>query len=176
MDKFEDIELEALAHLKKNWALVSAGHLERFNTCTVSWGSFGVLWGKNAATIYIHPSRYTLEFMKQEEFFTISFFAPTYQKALGVLGTLSGRDGDKIAPSGLTPVAYRDGVTYKEASFTLLCRKVYQGAFQKENIAPEVLEYYQGHPGTYPPNEAGEVQPHYEFVGEIIDVLRKEEN
>ena len=176
MDKFEDIELEALAHLKKNWALVSAGNLEHFNTCTVSWGSFGVLWGKDVATIYIHPSRYTLEFMKKEEFFTISFFAPTYQKALGVLGTLSGRDGDKITLSGLTPIACRGSVTFQEASFTLRCRKVYQGAFQKEYIAPEVLAYYHGHPATYPPNEDGEVQPHYEFIGEIIDVFRKEEN
>lgn len=30
----------------KHWALVSTGTMEKHNACTVSWGSFGILWGK----------------------------------------------------------------------------------------------------------------------------------
>lgn len=29
---------------EKNWALVTAGSIEDYNSCTVSWGSLGNIW------------------------------------------------------------------------------------------------------------------------------------
>ena len=43
--------------------------------------------------------------------FTLSHFAPEQKKALGYLGSHSGRNGDKIEKSGLTPV-FADGTIY----------------------------------------------------------------
>ncbi|MBR5342650.1 MAG: flavin reductase, partial [Oscillospiraceae bacterium] len=103
--------------------------------------------------------------------FTLSFFPEEYKKALGVLGTLSGRDGDKIAPSGLTPTAMGESVSYEEAELSFLCRKLYQHRFAKEDLAPEIQAYYQAHPKVYPPDEEGEWQPHWVFVGEVVDVI-----
>ena len=62
-----------------------------------------------------------------------------------------------------------NSVTYKEASMTFLCRKVYQHQFSKEDIAEEVQDYYKENPKVYPVDENGEWQPHWVFVGEIID-------
>ena len=39
------------------------------------------------------------------------------------MGTLSGRDADKAAASGITPKVLEDGITYEEASETFVCRK-----------------------------------------------------
>ncbi|MBQ2070424.1 MAG: flavin reductase [Bacilli bacterium] len=172
MVEFDDIGVKALDHLKRNWALVGAGSIDDFNCCTISWGSFGVLWGKGTvATVYIHPTRYTLGFLEREDYFVISLFPKEYQKALGVLGSLSGRDGDKVSVSGLTPISWKGAVTYGEASISLLCKKLYGGQFDKGGLNEEVNELYRSKPSVYPVDGNGDIQPHYEFIGEVVDVL-----
>ena len=89
----------------------------------------GNIWGPNGGdistvTVYIHPARYTQEFMAKYDTFTVSFFPESYRKALGYLGSHSGRDENKVANSGLTPVAAGDGVTFKEAELTFVCKKM----------------------------------------------------
>ncbi len=160
----------------KQWALVTAGKLEHFNTCTVSWGSMGTLWtrpGKSGEviTVYIHPGRYTQEFLISNDTFTVSFFQEKDRKALGYLGSHSGREEDKVAAAGLTPIAMGNSVTFEEATLTFLCRKVYQHSFEWEDIATDVQEYYKANPKVFPCNENGEWQSHWMFIGEIIDVM-----
>ena len=46
-----------------DWALVSAGTSESWNTMTVSWGGVGELWGRDVVLIFIRPQRYTDEFI-----------------------------------------------------------------------------------------------------------------
>ena len=98
------------------------------------------------ATVYIHPARYTSEFLKRNDFFTVSFFDPKFRKALGYMGSHSGRDGDKAKGAGLTPVAFGDGVTFEEAELTLLCRKLYLHQFTKEDLSQDVQDYYASLP------------------------------
>lgn len=174
MSDYKEKEYKIFDLFEKQWAVVTAGTMERFNSCTVSWGSMGTLWtrpGKNGAviTVYLYPTRYTREFLASNDTFTVSFFPQECRKALGILGSRSGRDGDKIALSGLTPVSLGDSVGYQEASMTFLCRKIYQHQFAKEDIAPDVQEYYKANPKVYPVDENGEWQPHWVFVGEIIE-------
>ena len=167
----KDKEYKIFDMFENQWALVTAGSMERFNCCTVGWGGMGVLWNRKVVTVYLHPARYTREFLAESECFTLSFFPEEYRKALGILGSLSGRDGDKIAASGLTPAAMGESVSYREAELSFLCRKLYQHQFSKEDLAPELQTYYQAHPKVYPPDEDGQWQPHWVFVGEIIDVI-----
>ena len=61
-------------------------------------------------------------------------------------------------------------MTYEEAEKTFLCRKIYQHQLAKEDIAPDVQEYYAANAKVYPVDENGEWQPHWVFVGEIIEV------
>ena len=41
----------------KDWALVTAGDKEKFNTMTVSWGGVGIMWNKPVAFTFIRPQR-----------------------------------------------------------------------------------------------------------------------
>ena len=71
---------------------------------TASWGAMGVMWGKNAVTVYIRPQRYTKEFVDREDTFTISVLGEKYRKALNYCGKVSGKNADnKIKEAGLTP-------------------------------------------------------------------------
>ena len=102
----------------KGWALVTAGDMDSFNTMTISWGGLGTLWNRPVATVYVKPIRYTHNFMESNEYFTVSFFDTDYRADLATLGTLSGKDGDKVAKTQLTPVTVGESVSFKEAKLT----------------------------------------------------------
>ena len=41
------------------WAVITVGNKEKFNSCLVSWGSFGNIWGapgKSKATVTLYTS------------------------------------------------------------------------------------------------------------------------
>ena len=167
MRDFEKESYKVFDMFNNEWALATAGTPDRFNTCTISWGSLGSIWGnagkaKPIVTIYIHPTRYTNEFLRNNELFTVSFFPEEHRKDLAILGKLSGRDGDKIARTSLTP-EFTDGtVTFREATRVVVCRKLYQGPILKENIDPEIVnEMYEGR------------DAHDIFIGEIMKIIER---
>ncbi len=124
----------------KDWMLVTAGTKEKVNTMTASWGGLGVMWGKDVAFAVIRPQRYTKEFIDREDTLSLSFYGEEYRKALSLLGSVSGRDRDKIAECGLTAVF--DGTTpyFAEAHTVLICRKKFAQPFAKESfLDPEII-------------------------------------
>ena len=131
MNPFEKIDVKQVpgnifSMFDTGWALISAGDAHRWNTMAISWGQAGWLWSRPVVTAYVRKSRYTLGFTEERERFTISFFAPgECREQLGVLGSKSGRDMDKMKESGLTPVALDGEPAFAEASAVLVCRKVY---------------------------------------------------
>ena len=135
---------------------------------TASWGHLGSIWGHGGglptAVVYLRPQRYTKEFVDREELFTITVFPEEYKKALGYLGSHSGRDGDKVAVAGLTPVFEGDYTYFAEAKLTLVCRKLYRGTIQPEGFMDQsfVEEYY-------PQRDF-----HDFYIGEIVKVLAAE--
>ena len=126
----------------KGWALVTAGNIENFNTMTISWGGLGTLWNKPVATVYVKPIRYTHDFLDASEYFTVSFFDSDYRADLATLGTLSGKDGDKVAKTQLTAMAVGDSVSFKEAKLTLLCKKIYRQELDKSYMPDFAVEKY----------------------------------
>ncbi len=174
MRKLREEEYRAFARFDSQWALVTAGTPEHYNSCTVSWGSIGNIWGRGGKscpiiTVYVHPSRYTSEFLRDSGFFTVGFYPGNCRAALGYMGSHSGRTGDKAAAAGLTPVAMGQSMTYAEAERTFLCRKLYQHQLSREDLAPEIREYYASRPETFPDFQGG-WQPHIVFIGEVIAV------
>lgn len=102
------------------------------NAMTASWGGLGVLWGKKVAFVFIRPQRYTKKFVDDAENFSLSFFEESYKPMLGYMGKVSGKNEDKIKKSGLT-VQYKDGApVFKEASLTLVCRKMYRQTLEED--------------------------------------------
>ena len=163
MKPFEEKDYKIFDMFNNQWALVTAGSMDRYNTCTLAWGSLGTIWGgpgqgRPIVTVYVNPDRYTWEFLKEYDTFTVEFFPPEYREALGYLGSHSGRDGDKVSAAGLTPKEFAGGVTFEEANLTFACHKLYQGEFQREGLADEINR------GIY-----RAWHPHWMFVGEIVE-------
>lgn len=175
---FTEKDYKSFELFNKDWALVTAGPMDDYNTMVIGWGELGTIWGhpmkgRPIVTVFVHPARYTSEFLKKYDTFTVSFYDKKYMKALGYLGSHSGRDGDKVAKSGLTPVAMGEGVTFEEAKLTFLCKKIYFHQMSKDGLAEEIKEYYAADPKSYPnvtPDGTDDNwEPHYAIIGEIVD-------
>ena len=127
-----ELNLNPYEKIGKEWMLLTAGGEGNYNTMTCSWGHLGCLWNLPTAICYVRPQRYTREFIDREDRYTLCFFPEQYKKALGYLGTKSGRDEDKVAAVGLTPV-HEAGITYfAEASLVIVCRTLYQAPLREE--------------------------------------------
>lgn len=129
------------------WFLLTAGDFSRgeFNTMTVSWGSLGTMWNKPFAQVVVRPSRYTYGFLERFPDFTLCSFSEEHRDALRLLGTRSGRDGDKIAEAGLTPASSSavGSPCFAEANLVLECRKIYwQDLDSGHFLDPEIEEHY----------------------------------
>lgn len=136
--------------ISKQWMLVTAGNGEKFNTMTASWGGLGFLWNKPVAFVFIRPERYTHEFVEANERLTLSFYTEEWRKALQLCGTKSGRDTDKIAATGLTPVELESGaITFEEARLTLDCKKLFKADMKEVDfVDKKVMEqWYNDKPG-----------------------------
>ncbi len=150
------------------WGLATAGTLEDFDGCTISWGSLGNIWGlpgkgKPIITIYINCLRYTYDYLMKNEYFTVSFFDEKYKKDLGILGSKSKRDTDKFALTSLTPESHGGSVIFTEANLTLVCRKIYHEDFNAEHLAGDVRDFYAW----------SKQPPHTQFIGEITELIGK---
>lgn len=134
--KAEELTMNPFTKIGKEWLLITAGNEEKCNTMTASWGAMGVMWGKNAVTVYIRPQRYTKEFVDREDAFTISVLGEKYRKALNYCGKVSGKNADnKIKEAGLTPY-FTDGTAgIEEADMIMVCKKMYH-----DEIKPECFD------------------------------------
>lgn len=158
----KNFKIAPLYMLDKEWALLTCKDNDKFNMMTISWGGFGTLWHKPIVTIYIRPCRYTYELIEKNDYFTISFYDEEYKKDLGVLGTKSGRDIDKMSCTKLTPEYINNIVTFKEAKLTIICKKIYFQDLEIENIPKDERDkFYSTEP------------VHRMYIGEVIDVIDK---
>ncbi len=156
-----EFTMDIFRQFDKKWALLTAGTEAAFNTMTISWGGLGTIWNKPVATVYVRESRYTHKFMDENEYFTVSFYSDKFKKELGVLGSKSGRDMDKMGASGLTPVKAGESVSFKEAEVTLVCRKLFRQRLLSENMPKEVVKT------MYADNDL-----HDMYIGEVVDIIR----
>lgn len=137
----------------KEWMLVAAGTPEYFNMMTASWGGIGWLWNKPVAFVFIRPERYTYQFTEREDRMTLSFLGTDNEdmrRIMNFCGTASGRDHDKQAETGLTPVATEGGsVAFAEARLTVEGRKLFRSEMQAAHFLDKaVLErWYHDGPG-----------------------------
>ena len=165
----QELTLNPMTLFAKEWMLLTAGNESRgYNTMTVSWGHLGSLWGHGGglptSVVFVRPQRYTKEFMDREDYYTLTVFPESYKKQLGYLGSHSGRDEDKVAKTGLTPVFDENTAWFEEAKLVLVCRKLYAAPLVEEGFLDKaVLE------DAYPQRDLHQV-----YVGEIVKVLVSE--
>lgn len=167
---FKEIKIEELAFnpftkIAKEWMLITAGDEEKSNTMTASWGGLGIMWGKNVATAYIRPQRYTKEFVDNSDTFTLSFLSEEYRKALSVCGTISGKNvEDKWKDAGLHPYYVDRTTAVEEADLILVCKKLYA-----QDMLPECFVETECDTKWYP-----EKDYHTMYIAEIEKVLVRE--
>ena len=157
-----DIKESPVELIADGWGLVTAGNEEKFNTMTVSWGALGEIWGKDAAFIFVRPQRYTYEFLEKEDIFTLSFYGAEYKDALRLCGSKSGRDIDKAAACGLTPVFTDGGVTFEQPKYTVVCRKMASQFIDPAGFEDAAIE-----------SNYAKKDYHKIYIGEILKVYCK---
>ena len=160
---FDALTVRAHHLWAKQWLVLTCGDMarRRFNSMTVGWGSLGTMWGKPFAQVVVRPTRYTYEFMNSYDTFTLCAFPESHRGAVELLGTKSGRDGDKIAEAGLTPVASSSvgAPCFVEAELVIECRKIYRQDMDPANFADPAIQ------GNYP-----EEDYHRIYFGEIVAI------
>lgn len=165
-----DAVIKPFSAYAEHGVLVSAGYgTERgeWNTMTASWALMGYLWNRPVAVLFIRPQRHTAVFAEEEDYLSVSFLDPQDEKmreALKICGTVSGRDEDKAAAAGLTPVLH-DGtaIGFEEALLTVSCRKLYRSQFDMDLfLDPQVII------DCYPKKDF-----HYVYVCELRDAYVK---
>lgn len=155
----KDLDRNFVKMISEDWALLTAGNAECFNTMTVSWGGIGELWSKEVGFVFVRPQRYTYRFMEKHDHFTLSFFGGGCKKELAICGSKSGRDIDKIAETGLAPVVLNGAVGFEQAKIVIVMKKIaYQDINPKGFLDPSITE-------TYKANDF-----HRAYVGEIEKV------
>ena len=159
----ENINENIFKLIGKDWMLVAAQKDGKTNAMTASWGFAGVMWGKNCLITAIRPQRYTKEFIDGSDTFSITILPDGYRDTLNYFGSVSGRDEDKIAKSGLTVERCENTPYFAEGKLVLICRKMFAQEIKAESfIDKEALEKW------YPNNDL-----HTLYVAEIVKVLEK---
>jgi len=147
----------------EKWFLLSSGHFQEghYNTMTVAWGSFGTMWNKPFVQIVVRPTRHTYTFTEEYDTFTLCAFPERCKDALKLLGTKSGRDGDKIAETGLTPCSSNivDAPCFEESELVIECRKIYWDDIDPVNFLDQTIQ------NNYPKKDY-----HRIYFGEILNI------
>jgi flavin reductase (DIM6/NTAB) family NADH-FMN oxidoreductase RutF len=140
---FDGCQLNAL-RMFDEWLLLAAGDFaaKAYNAMTISWGSLGYIWDRPFVQVVVRPTRYTYTFMERSDTFTVMAFPDPFRPALDLLGSKSGRDGDKIAESGLTPTASTRvaAPSFAEAELVLECRKSYFDDLEPGHFLAEYIQ------------------------------------
>ncbi|MBN1150068.1 flavin reductase family protein [candidate division WOR-3 bacterium] len=157
----EKLSLKIFNIWQKTWLLLTCGDEDNFNTMTVGWGSFGTVWNKPFAQIFVRPTRHTWSFCNNYPFFTLCSFPQEFQNDLSFLGSKSGKDCDKISLTRLHVEKSKKvpAPSFVEADLAIECRKIYWGDLIPGNFLDDYI------PKCYP-----EKDYHRVFYGEILHV------
>ncbi len=163
---FREIEVKQLNEnfikdIADEWMLITAGNEKKYNMMTASWGFMGEIWGNDSAVALIRPSRYTLEFINANDYFTLSFYGDN-KDIHKICGSKSGRDVDKTELCRLDPV-FDKAPYFKQARLVLICKKQYVQKMESSCFTDkEPLERWYDN------------DLHYMIIGKIEKVLIKE--
>ena len=157
---------DILKALPKGILIVSEAE-DCVNAMTIGWGTLGIEWGVPIFATYVRESRFTRELIDRTGEFTVCVpygenYSAQVKKALGICGSKSGRDTDKIAESKLTLVDAEEvrAPAIKEFPLTLECRVVFQEVQQVKKISSKFSKFY--------PVKDETTDAHITYYGEIL--------
>lgn len=128
----EAIDAGLCTRLNDEFALLGATKPDgSYNFMTVSWGGFGILWGKEVCFVFVRPERHTYGFCEATDTLSLSFFDVSRQKDLVFCGRNSGRDVDKALKCGFEVEIANRALKFSDATLTLTLRKLYAQDIEK---------------------------------------------
>ena len=146
----------------KRGAFLTTEYDGKVNSMTIGWGMEGVAWGKPVFIALVRPSRYTIDLLDRALTFTVSIPAEgEMRKEISYLGTVSGRDEDKIKNAGIaiSDTKAIQGKTIDGCEYYYECKVLYRQKLDKDCfIDPEIIGK------AYADDDY-----HYVFYGEIMD-------
>ena len=146
--------------------LVSQAEEGKPNAMAIGWATVGVIWGRPMLVVLVRHSRYTWRLLEAHDEFTVNVPPPALADAVMVCGTKSGRDTDKFAETGLTPVAAQHvGMPIiHECAVHYECRIVHRNNVDPTHLAGAIMgEFY------------GEGDFHTIYYGHILGVSADED-
>ena len=134
---YNEYAKQVMEQLSKGGAFLTTAHNGKTNTMTIGWGNIGFAWGKPIFTVMVRASRYTRELIEKSGEFTVSVPLNPMKQALGICGSISGRDIDKFAAAGLTILPGKKTATpvIKGCGLHFECKTVY-----KQEMNPSLLD------------------------------------
>jgi len=162
--ELESILPEILNKLNKPGLILGSG--ENCNPMTIGWGSYGIMWNKPIFTIMVRPVRHSFTLLQNNQDFTINVPSDGMKKELGICGSLSGRDTDKLKECGFT-TEKSESITVpyiKECPIHLECRTVFTNDVIAGSLKAEMIKLYYPHADL-----------HRFYYGEILGAWREEE-
>lgn len=134
---------------------------DKVNSMTIGWGTLGIIWERPVFVAYVRKQRYTREMLDKCREFTINVPVGEYRRnILGICGSKSGRDMDKIETAGLTlvepEVINTPGI--KELPLTLECRVLYSQEQESDQFNDEITRQFY----------TMETGDHFCYYGEIV--------
>lgn len=157
----KEIDSNLIKAIADEWMLITAGDKNGYNMMTASWGFMGEMWGSDSVSIMVRPQRYTMDFIDNNDYFTLSFYGDK-KEIHKVCGSMSGRDVNKTELTGLTPIFSDSSVYFNEARLVIVCKKQYVQRLSEDCfIDKETLKWYD------------DKDYHYMIIGKIEKVLVK---
>lgn len=140
---------------------------DQVNTMTIGWGHIGIEWNTPVFIAFVRESRYTREMLDNNPQFTVNIPVGSIDnRILGVCGSKSGRDMDKIRELGLhleeSQVISVPGI--RELPLTLECEVIYRQDQDLSAIADALIQRF------YPVTEHDGTRDHHiAFYGKIVN-------
>lgn len=118
-----DLTQNVFKLIGQDYTVITAGTDSLYNSMTASYGGWGQLFEQPVTWCFLNASRYTLEFIKEEQTYTMSYFPDRYKEQVLFFGSKSGRKSEKMKENELTFVKTPSGnITYKEAKLIIECK------------------------------------------------------
>lgn len=146
-------------------ALITVKNGDQVNPMTIGWGTLGVEWGKNVFVAFVRQSRHTKGMLDKAGDFTVNIpLGGDVKQILGLCGSKSGRDMDKVAELGLhleeAELITAPGI--RELPLTLECKVIYQQDQDLSLLEPGIRQR------SYPMGTAEENNFHTAYYGEVV--------
>lgn len=131
-----EISEDVFTLVNKDFTVLTGGTPELYNSMVASWGGWGTLFNKPVTWCFLRSNRYTLELIRKDKTYTMSYFDEEYKEDIMKFGTQSGRDSKKMEESSLTVVQTPAGnMTFKEAKLIIECK-----LFEVTSVSPDDFE------------------------------------